>query len=75
MISRSYPFHTLQARKFAEKDIRPERSLFESAGDRLCPETDQVQDTRVVSSSRVDMNRADLRYVLSKIVAPNGGLA
>ena len=56
-------------------DFCLERSRFETSEVRLCHVTDRVQDTRVVSSSRVDMNRADLRYVLSKIVAPNGGLA
>ena len=34
--------------------------------------TNPVQDTRVVSSSRVDMNRTDLRYALDTLVAPNG---
>ena len=62
VISRSYPFHNLLARKLWERDFRPQGSRFETSGSRLCPVTDRVQDTRAVLSSRVVMNCTDLRY-------------
>ena len=62
VISRSYPFHNLRARKLAERDFRLERSRFETAGDRLCPKTDRVQDSREVLQWRVDLYRTDQRY-------------
>ena len=43
-----------------ERDFRPERSWFETTRGCLCPVTDRVRDTCVVSSSRVGMNRTDL---------------
>ena len=51
-------------------DFRPERSRFETSG-LLFPVTDRVQDTCAVLSSRVDMNRTDLRYAEGTLV-PNG---
>ena len=72
MKSRSYSFHNHRARKLGERDFRPERSLSETAGDRLCATTDRVQDTRAVLQWRVDTNRTDRRYALGTLVVPTG---
>ena len=72
MISRSYPFHSLLARKLEERDFRPERSRFETPGDGLCSATDRVQDTRSFLQYRVDKNRTARRYVMGTLVSPKG---
>ena len=71
MVSRSYPFHNLRARKLAEREFRPESSWFETTGDRYCPATDRVHDTPAVLQWRVDTNRRDRRYALGTLFVPN----
>ena len=53
------------------KGLSSGKSRFENAGDRLCPGTERVRDTRAVLQLRVDTNRIDRRYALGTLV-PNG---
>jgi len=55
-----------------ERDFCPERSRYETAGDRLLTATDRVQDSRAVLQWRVDTNRTDRRYNLGTVVVSNG---